>query len=64
MEKKTIEIGDKVNIYLLNEDSYMNAEILYLPQSTGDCWHIKTDDGHIAYVQQFESIVLLKVNKK
>ena len=57
-EEDTINIGDKVNIFFGCADAIFNAEVLYRPVATGDCWRLKTMGiamtPEIHYVQQFE----------
>lgn len=48
-----IEIGDKVQIDFSTHPSIV-GEVLYRPQATGDSWHIRDNQGQIAYVQQFD----------
>jgi len=53
-----IEEGDLVDIYLDYGSWLRNRRVLYTPKATGDCWHFKSEDGTITYVQQFLAINL------
>jgi hypothetical protein len=73
-EENKIERGDFVRVILIyhqnaNPEGFEGV-VLYIPQATGDCWHIreriyKTGNQHptdlaLRYVQTFAEIVLLK----
>ena len=63
MNKDIIEVGDLVNVHFGRGTSIFRAEVLYMPYATGDCWHLKTEDNPIIYVQNFESIYLHEKKK-
>ena len=64
MNKEKIKIGDIVNIQFGRAPSIFRAEVLYMPFSTGDCWHLRTEDNQIIYVQNFEVIQLVEKKDK
>jgi len=56
-EQQLIKIGDRVNIFFENIPALFEAEILYIPCATGDCWKLRTSPStntyQIHYVQTF-----------
>jgi len=62
MNNESIKVGDFVcvdfNNDFNNNKTIFNAEVLYMPFSTGDCWHLRTKDDRIVYVQNFEIMYL------
>lgn len=48
-----IEAGDKVDVFFERNAPIFYAEVLYTPQATGDAFHLKTENGHIVYVQNY-----------
>lgn len=54
-----IQVGEIVDVYLDTSEQvcYRDAEVLYIPQATGDSWRFKTKTGHILYVQTFSHIL-------
>ena len=51
--KTRIILHDKVGVYWENQPPVF-GEVLYIPQDTGDCWHIRDNvNGAIHYVQTF-----------
>lgn len=55
-----IEVGDFVNVYFERADAIFDYEILYIPQATGDSWHLKHKNGMLCYVQFFECMERLE----
>lgn len=58
MENDKIEVGDFVDVHFIKSESLFQAEVLYTPAATGDCWHLKDYRGQIHYVQLFETMRL------
>lgn len=63
MEKTTIEVGDKVNIFFEYLEPIFNATVNGIPCATGDCWKLTHEVGiignmktKIVYVQNFSKI--------
>ena len=57
MGEDRIEVGDIVTFCWDGENIMLiDVEVLYVPQATGDAWHIRDKDGNLHYVQQYESI--------
>jgi hypothetical protein len=54
-----IEEGDLVDVFFSDGSCLKNCRVLYTPQATGDSWHLKSEDGKIIYVQQFETMHLI-----
>ena len=48
-----IEVGDRVDVSFENSRGIFNAEVLNIPQATGDSWKLKLPGGYICYVQLF-----------
>ena len=48
-----IEVGDEVTVRF---DNYppISGKVLHVPGAEGDCFHIRTDEGMLVYVQRFE----------
>jgi len=61
MEK--IQVGDTVNVNFVCGDSLFECEVLHIPSATGDCWHLKTKDEKLFYVQLFETLELKRRNR-
>jgi len=59
MNPEKIEVGDVVNVGW-PEGNVSGATVLYTPQDRGDSWRLKLSDGKILYVQQFETMLLVK----
>lgn len=55
-----INVGDKVRVDL-SLGGYVTFEgtVLYVPCSSGDCWHFKDNAGFVRYVQTFIQILKL-----
>jgi hypothetical protein len=52
-----IEIGDSVHIAVNAEDTVsVDGTVLYIPNATGDCFHIKSTNGQLVYVQTFAAM--------
>jgi len=62
-DKDKIEVGDVVSVFFATSPMFYNATVLYTPQATGDCWHIRDQSGVLHYIQQFESIELREKGK-
>ncbi len=63
MDRNKIEVGDIVSVTFPNADEgwFPKLEVLYIPSKSGDCWHMKNPDtGQIHYIQNFETISLMK----
>lgn len=56
--KDIIEPGKIVNVHFVSSKSIFRAEVLCIPNVTGDSWQLKTKDG-IVYVQMFERMELI-----
>jgi len=54
---KTIEIGDRVNVYFDNVANEIHAEVLHIPVQQGDCWRLRRNDGGIVYVNGFSKMI-------
>lgn len=57
-----IEIGDTVRVFMVyhrndNPENWF-GKVLYMPQATGDCWHIRDQAGVLRYVQSFAEMTL------
>jgi hypothetical protein len=51
--KTRIEIGDRVNVHWEHIESEWNCEVLYVPMSEGDSWHLRRENGTIVDVQHY-----------
>lgn len=62
MDRNKIEIGDIVSVAFSKDEGWFpKLEVLYIPSGIGDCWHMKNpDNGQIHYIQNFETISLMK----
>ena len=67
MNKDKIEVGNKVKVDFTSDgmaQPYFYAEVLYIPQDTGDMWHFKTEDEALIYVNpncsRLETIIRVK----
>jgi len=60
MDGDKIEVGDMVSVHWATEEAFYDATVLYTPQATGDSWRLRLADGDLAYVQQFETMILEK----
>lgn len=58
MDSERIEKGDLVDVFWGSPRPLTCALVLYVPVATGDSWQLRSEDGVIVYVQQFERIVL------
>jgi len=56
--KNIIEPNKIVNVHFVRSPSIFNARVLYVPNSTGDSWQLKTKEG-VVYVQMFERMDLI-----
>lgn len=62
MSETRIVEGDRVDMFIDDGNSLLDVEILYTPQATGDCWHLKGKNNIIFYVQTFRYMVRREVN--
>jgi len=46
-ENNKINIGDKVNVFFGHSNALFDAEVLYIPITSGDSWHLKTHHNAI-----------------
>jgi len=64
---RLIEKGDIVDVVWNDESLYLDAKVLYMPQSTGDLLYVKTSIGNIVGINtassSFDCIVLKVVNQ-
>jgi len=56
MDENRIIVGDRVTVHFHSSHSLFEAEVLYLPQATGDSWILREEHGDIVYVQIFEQM--------
>ena len=56
-----IDVGDKINIQFATHPPIVGL-VTYTPQAPCDSWHIKTEDGDVIYVQQFD--FMMKINQE
>ena len=56
-DRDTIKAGDLVDVYV-GQGKIENAFVLYAPEGPGDCWHLRTENDEIVYVQQFTTMFL------
>lgn len=56
-DELSIQPGDIVTVHFEGRMLGLRGEVVYVPSAPGDCWHIKTNDGLLYYVQSFEYIV-------
>jgi hypothetical protein len=61
----TINICDKVNIILAlptkeTKAVMVTGTVLDMPSSPGGCWHIRSENGKLVYVDTFFSMTLLE----
>ena len=56
-----IERGDSVRVTFGQGShfGYFDAVVDYTPCAEGDSWVLIQDDGHVIYVQHFETMILL-----
>jgi len=59
-DKDKIQEGDLVDFYFADGENgnMTNCLVLYVPQATGDCWHVRHEGGSLHYIQHFEQIIL------
>lgn len=57
---KLINTGDHVTVYFGVGVNPVEGTVEYIPQATGDSWHIINNAGDIHYVQTFA--VMTKIN--
>ena len=57
MSKERINVGDTVCVYFNTADAIFDAEVLYTPCATGDCFILKDKKGSIYNVQQYNYMV-------
>lgn len=62
--KDRLEIGDHVNVFFNHSDAIWNVEVLYIPCSSGDSWHLRYSDGTIYDVQQYNYMKLVRDKEK
>ncbi len=63
MKSNEIEKGDIVSVGFLGAQIALchSAEVLYIPQATGDSWHfLNIDNGELYYVSEGCTITLVK----
>jgi hypothetical protein len=58
-----IEVGDAVEIKFATHPP-IRGEVLYTPAATGDSWHVRTKDGMLVYVQQFDFMLQLEKGRR
>lgn len=59
MDENKIEVGDFVDVDFVNKTiGLRRAEVLYVPQATGDGWILKTGGGRLVYINLFEKMEL------
>ena len=58
--RNNLVVGDKVDVFLDEQNALLALEILYIPCSTGDSWHLKDGIGTLYYIQTFQYMKLLK----
>ena len=51
------KVGDRAK-FIFSPSNAIVGTIEYIPQTTGDYWIIKEDDGSIVYIQQFQLMYL------
>ena len=51
-----IKKDDIVTIQFVNSDILHEVKVLYVPNGVGNCYHVKTKDELIIYVQMFETM--------
>lgn len=60
-DQNKIEVGDRVTV-IFAKDWSVRGEVLYMPQSKGECWIIKETQPNgrqnIHYAQTFHEIML------
>ena len=56
--KNEITVGDKVTVGFYGGGCIIDAIVLYVPQATGDSWHLRRKNNTLVYVQQFETMAL------
>ena len=54
---ETIKVGDVVNVFFNTADAIYDAEIIYTPMATGDCFKLLDKNGKIYNVQQYNYMV-------
>lgn len=66
LSNEYIKVGDRVNVMFDNVPWIFDAEVLYIPAVTGDCWRLKTmitpNTIQIHYVQTFAKMETLLRN--
>ena len=51
--------GDVVDVYFDTVECEFNVKVLYTPIVTGDCFHLRRQDGTLIYVMNFCKMVNL-----
>lgn len=65
MDLNRIEKGDIVRVWFQRLAAIPKAEVLYVPQATGDSWHVRElDTGELRYVQHFQTMDLVEKKAK
>ena len=59
MNKDKIEEGDIAEFWF-SGDHKITGTVLYTPQATDDCFHVRTDSGVLWYIQRFGCASLVK----
>ena len=54
--KKSIKVGDIVDVYFSATPCLFKCEVLYLPCATGDSWILKDEEGLVHHVVLFDRI--------
>ena len=62
MMQNSIEKGDRVKATFASGGYFDDIEgvVEYTPCATGDSWVLVQDDGRVIYIQQFETMILLR----
>ena len=61
MSKVGVEVGDKVTVQFLNNDT-IEGVVRYMPQDTGDAWIIECENT-VVHVQNYAAIWKVKARK-
>ena len=54
--REYIVVGDKVDVHFSSAGGIFNAEVLHIPCATGAAYHLRTEDGRLVYVQQYDVV--------
>lgn len=52
----SIVCGDHVDVHFTTAPSIYHAEVLYVPCSDNDAFHLKSISGELIYVQQYAAM--------